>query len=50
VKFRESRTAKNLLISYAFESQANTRYRFFADKAAEEGYRQIAAYFAAQKK
>ena len=28
-KFRESRTAKNLLISYAFESQATTRYITF---------------------
>ena len=45
-KFMESRTAKNLLISYAFESQANTRYRFFADKAANDGYIQIANYFA----
>ncbi len=45
-KFKESRTAKNLLISYAFESQANTRYRFFAEKAANDGYIQIANYFA----
>lgn len=45
-KFMESRTAKNLLISYAFESQANTRYRFFADKAANDGYIQVANYFA----
>lgn len=44
-KFKESRTAKNLLISYAFESQANTRYRFFAEKAANDGYIQIANYF-----
>jgi rubrerythrin len=44
-KFKESRTAKNLLISYAFESQANTRYNFFADKAENDGYIQIAAIF-----
>ena len=44
-KFKESRTAKNLLISYAFESQANTRYRFFADKAEDEEYIQIANIF-----
>ena len=44
-KFKESRTAKNLLISFAFESQANSRYRFFADKAAQDGYIQIAAFF-----
>jgi rubrerythrin len=44
-KFRESRTAKNLLISYAFESQATTRYTFFANKAKEDGYIQIARIF-----
>lgn len=45
MKFRASRTAKNLLTSYAFEAQANTRYTFFADKAADEGYAQIAHIF-----
>ena len=44
-KFRESQTAKNLLISYAFESQANTRYIFFADKALADGYIQTANVF-----
>ena len=44
-KFKESRTAKNLLISYAFESQANTRYNFFSDKAEDDGYIQIANIF-----
>lgn len=43
--FRESRTAKNLLISYAFESQATTRYTFFADQARRDGYIQIASIF-----
>ncbi|MFO7644983.1 MAG: rubrerythrin family protein [Desulfosarcina sp.] len=43
--FRASRTAKNLLISYAFESQATTRYTFFANQAQREGYIQIAAIF-----
>jgi rubrerythrin len=43
--FKESRTAKNLLISYAFESQATTRYTFFAKQAAKDGYIQIAALF-----
>ena len=46
-KFTESRTAKNLLESFAFETQANARYRFFADKAAKDGYIQIANFFAA---
>jgi len=45
VKFKESRTAKNLLTSYAFESQANTRYHFFANKAEDDGYIQIADIF-----
>jgi len=44
-RFKDSRTAKNLLISYAFESQANSRYRFFATKAAQDGYIQIANLF-----
>jgi rubrerythrin len=44
-KFKESRTAKNLLISYAFETQANARYRFFAEKAGKDGYIQIANLF-----
>jgi rubrerythrin len=44
-KFKESQTAKNLLTSYAFESQAFTRYSFFANKAEEDGYIQIAKIF-----
>ncbi|MBF0120072.1 MAG: rubrerythrin family protein [Desulfobacterales bacterium] len=44
-KFKESRTAKNLLISFAFESQANNRYLFFANKAKEDGYMQINKIF-----
>ena len=44
-KFKESRTAKNLLISFAFESQATARYRYFADKAEEDGYIQVANLF-----
>lgn len=44
-KFKESQTAKNLLISYAFESQANNRYLFFANKAKEDEYIQIANIF-----
>ena len=43
--FRESRTAKNLLISYAFESQATTRYTFFANQATQDEYIQIASIF-----
>ena len=43
--FKESRTAKNLLTSFAFESQATTRYQFFANKAQKDGFFQIAAIF-----
>lgn len=43
--FRDSRTAKNLLISYAFESQATTRYTFFANQAKKDGYIQVARIF-----
>ena len=44
-KFRESRTALNLHASFAAETQARTRYDFFADKALDEGYVQIAKLF-----
>ena len=36
-------TEKNLLKSFAGESQARSRYKFFASKARKEGYEQIAA-------
>jgi len=45
VKFRESQTAKNLHISFAAETQARTRYDFFANKARDDGYIQIAKIF-----
>ena len=44
-KFRESRTAQNLLGSFAGESQARNRYTYFARRAKEEGYAQIADIF-----
>lgn len=44
-KFRESQTAKNLLTSFAGESQARNRYTYFAHRAAEEGFEQIANIF-----
>jgi len=40
-----TRTEQNLLISFAGESQARTRYTFFASAAKKEGYEQIAAVF-----
>lgn len=45
VSFRESKTAKNLLLSYSAEAQARTRYNFFATQAREDGYIQIAKLF-----
>ncbi|ACN13733.1 Rbr1 [Desulforapulum autotrophicum HRM2] len=45
VAFRESKTAKNLLISFSLETQARTRYNFFADRARTDGYIQIARIF-----
>lgn len=38
-------TEKNLLKSFAGESQARQRYTLFAERAKEEGYDQIAALF-----
>ena len=40
-----TQTEKNLLISFAGESQARNRYTFFASQARKEGYEQIAALF-----
>ncbi len=40
-----SRTEKNLLAAFAGESQARTRYTFFASIAKKEGYEQISSIF-----
>ena len=40
-----TQTEKNLLASFAGESQAKNRYTFFAKQAKKEGYEQIAAIF-----
>jgi len=40
-----TKTEKNLLAAFAGESQARTRYTFFASAARKEGYEQIAAIF-----
>lgn len=40
-----TKTEKNLLASFAGESQARNRYNFFASVAKKEGYEQIAAIF-----
>ncbi|MDR3119116.1 MAG: rubrerythrin family protein [Mediterranea sp.] len=40
-----TRTEKNLLCTFAGESQARMRYTYFASTAKKEGYEQIAAVF-----
>jgi len=45
VKLKGSRTEKNLLAAFAGESQARTRYTFFASVAKKEGYEQISSMF-----
>lgn len=45
MEFRGSKTEKSLLAAFAGESQARTRYTFFAGVAKKEGYEQISAIF-----
>lgn len=42
---KKTRTEKNLLKSFAGESQARMRYTYFASKAKREGFEQISAIF-----
>ena len=42
---RGTKTEKNLLASFAGESQARNKYTYFASVAKKEGYEQIAAIF-----
>jgi rubrerythrin len=44
-KFRDSRTARNLMLSFAGESQARNRYTYFARQAFEDGFVQVADIF-----
>ncbi len=44
-KLKGTKTEKNLLIAFAGESQARSRYVFFASVAKKEGYEQISAIF-----
>lgn len=43
--FKGSKTAENLMKAFAGESQARNRYTFYAKKAVEEGFQQIAELF-----
>ena len=45
MELKGSQTEKNLLSAFAGESQARNRYTYFATKAREEGYEQIAEIF-----
>jgi rubrerythrin len=45
MKLKGSDTEKYLLAAFAGESQARTRYSFFAKRAKKEGFEQIAAIF-----
>lgn len=45
VEFKDSKTVENLKAGFAGESQANRRYLYFAQKADEEGYQEVAATF-----
>jgi rubrerythrin len=44
-EMKGSKTEQNLLKAFAGESQARTRYTFFASKARKDGYEQIAEIF-----
>lgn len=44
-ELKGTQTEKNLMAAFAGESQARNKYTFFASKAKEEGYMQIAAIF-----
>lgn len=44
-KLKGTQTEKNLQAAFAGESQAHTKYLYFASKAKKDGYEQIAAFF-----
>jgi rubrerythrin len=44
-KLKETQTEKNLIASFAGESQARNRYTYFAGQARKDGYMQIADIF-----
>lgn len=45
MELKGTKTEKNLLAAFAGESQAATKYTYYASKAAKDGYRQIGALF-----
>jgi rubrerythrin len=44
-ELKGSKTEQNLMTAFAGESQAHTKYQYFASKAEKEGYQQIGAIF-----
>lgn len=45
MELKGSKTEANLWKAFAGESQAHTKYQYFASKAKKDGYEQIAAFF-----
>ncbi len=45
MNLKGTKTEANLWTAFAGESQAHTKYKYFASKARKEGYEQIAAFF-----
>ena len=45
MELKGSRTEQNLMAAFAGESQAATKYQYYASKAKKEGYVQIADFF-----
>lgn len=45
MEFKGSKTEKNLLAAFAGESQAKTKYEFYAEQAKQDGYEQMAGIF-----
>jgi len=45
MELKNTKTEKNLMTAFAGESQARNKYNYYAEKAKEEGFEQIAAFF-----
>ena len=45
MELKGSKTEKNLQAAFAGESQAHTKYGYYASVAKKAGYEQISAYF-----
>ena len=45
MELKGSKTEANLMAAFAGESQAHTKYKYYASQAKKDGYEQIAAIF-----